>query len=355
MYLLWWDKPQLPNEPIILRKEELAPLMALLYTSSEMSGYTDPQTEQAELSATGFLPHLMFFKIPDIDSLCWRSPVVDGASTGSENADLSSQPAAPSQPSTNEDKSKEGEQPTSAIHFDSLVLGFAPDACSHHLDARRKAEQQIAFFERRPLSRHHRAAAQQPSATDRMRWDLIQMAFRTYPGLFRDRLWFTHDAEDGSRCTHLRPEALVVDHVQNWPSSELLHGPNKLINGVAFWLVELGYGAFHAAAWDDHFPSAAERWLWRASACFIGFCGAFWVILNFAVTGWKWVDSFFDAWLEGRRSLLVSLFLYSLVVFCGTSLILSRVYIVVECFVSIRELPIKAYDTPNWSIYFPHF
>lgn len=43
------------------------------------------------------------------------------------------------------------------------------------------------------------------------------------------------------------------------------------------------------------------------------------------------------------------------VVVCGASLVFARAFIVVEAFVSIRELPAAAYDTPTWTQVFPHF
>lgn len=32
----------------------------------------------------------------------------------------------------------------------------------------------------------------------------------------------------------------------------------------------------------------------------------------------------------------------------------SRVYLVVECFISVGRLPESAFDTPSWSQYMPH-
>ncbi len=40
---------------------------------------------------------------------------------------------------------------------------------------------------------------------------------------------------------------------------------------------------------------------------------------------------------------------------CGLSLVLARVIVVVEAFVSIEELPVGAYQTPTWIQVFPHF
>ena len=123
---------------------------------------------------------------------------------------------------------------------------------------------------------------------------------------------------------------------------------------MTLWLANLCYGAFHLAAWNDHFPSSAEKWLWRISAAYIAFCGGFWVILNSAVSKWARLNTFWEKWMDGEKSLLQSLTLGATVIVCGLSLTLARLYVVVEAFLSIRQLPIEAYRTPQWTDVFPH-
>ena len=43
------------------------------------------------------------------------------------------------------------------------------------------------------------------------------------------------------------------------------------------------------------------------------------------------------------------------VLICRLSLGLARAFVVIEAFVSIRELPEGAYKTPTWTQVFPHF
>lgn len=40
---------------------------------------------------------------------------------------------------------------------------------------------------------------------------------------------------------------------------------------------------------------------------------------------------------------------------CGVLFLLARAFLVVEAFVSIRQLPAAAYETPEWTQVFPHF
>ena len=59
--------------------------------------------------------------------------------------------------------------------------------------------------------------------------------------------------------------------------------------------------------------------------------------------------------MDGKKSWAESLVLGVVVFVCGLSLMLARVYIILEAFCSLRELPVSAYQTPEWTAVFPHF
>jgi hypothetical protein len=124
---------------------------------------------------------------------------------------------------------------------------------------------------------------------------------------------------------------------------------------MVLWLANFCYGGFHVAAWNNHFPTDIEKWLWRISALYIGFCGGLWVLLNFTVARWAKLNAFWEKWMDGQKGPVRSFGLGLIVFVCGFSLILARIYVVVESFVSIRELPAAAYDTLQWSELLPHF
>ena len=67
------------------------------------------------------------------------------------------------------------------------------------------------------------------------------------------------------------PSSYLAEYSRNWPSDELLRDVGGLVVGVVLWLANFLYGGIHAAAWNDLFLSAVEKWLWRASASYIGF------------------------------------------------------------------------------------
>lgn len=107
------------------------------------------------------------------------------------------------------------------------------------------------------------------------------------------------------------------------------------------------YGALHVAAWREFFPSRVERVLWVASALVIAASGVgVWLFflakeavgrLEAWVVGWRARSG-----VRGAGRVVLALF------------VLARVYLVVEAFVSLREVPVAVYATPGWTDLLPH-
>lgn len=124
---------------------------------------------------------------------------------------------------------------------------------------------------------------------------------------------------------------------------------------MILWLSNLIYGGLHALAWNEHFPTLAERWLWRVSAVYIGFCGGLWIVLNWIAQAYKPLNEFWEGWMKRKKTILHNFVLGALVFLYRSALGLARAFIVLESFLSIRELPQAAYQTPTWSQVLPHF
>ena len=363
MYAFWWHKPLLPEHPIILHDDKLAPLAAFMYSSSQMSGYVNPRRIKSKTIVKTFLAHLhLYWKTPEFENICLRDhrPSVSVRSSAAE-----SDKDSISHEHIGNPHSQLGGNP-------ALFFCDAPVSCTGEVQAMREKEKGTAFFERRPQVNDKRPRDENSSATDQNRWELMSHAVECYPSLLEGRVLLAHTidesgadtgANDSARaghapsscCVHLRPEQLVADHIQNWPGNDLLRDVEGLVVGMVLWFANLCYGAVHMAAWNEHFPSAAEMWLWRASATYISFCGGFWVTLNFAVARIPRLNGFWERWMDGEKTKLESLGLGLVVFVCGFSLILARMLVVVEAFVSIRALPVEAYRTPEWTNIFPHF
>lgn len=339
MYMFWWHKPLLAREPVVIRDKSLLPLVAFMYSSSEMSGYLDPAKAESATAVKTFFTHLGFFsKIPELETLCLRVP-----------ASRQTKPSCSQRVDHQDAAGDDG--PTLAMAASSAYITRAPRSCVDALHSTQAEEKRAAFFERRPRVVDKRATEFPVSSTDGKRWSLIKQATQDFR--MSDRVVMTHNFRD-ELCLHFKTEEFVADHVQNWPRNDLLRESDGFVVGMAFWLAKLCYGGLHAAAWNVAFPTVAEMWLWRSSAVYIGFCGGFWLLLNFMVAKNRRLDNFLEAWIDGKKALVPSIALGIVVIICGVSLIFARTFIVVEAFISVRKLPELAYQTPHWSSLFPH-
>ena len=330
MYVLWWNKPLLPNEPIILRGDWVEPLCAYMYMSSEMSGTLEDRKSQTWVK-TIFASMNWFSRIPEVEHICLSMPATGDSTDG---------------------------------HTESQTarIELAPDSCLSELHSRRvEKAANTAFFERRPRVGGAKSHLTTQSAAIQRRWELIHRAVDLYPTIREQYALYTHQRPDQNhgqckrQCIHFRPAPLIVENVQNWPSDDLLRNVSGLLVGVVLWTLNFLYGGIHATAWNAHFPTAAEKWLWRTSAAYIGFCGSLWIVLNYLTILYPPLNEFWERWMDGISSWFYFAVLGSLVCICGLLFIFARGFIVTEAFISIRSLEAAAYDTPDWTQVFPHF
>lgn len=99
------------------------------------------------------------------------------------------------------------------------------------------------------------------------------------------------------------------------------------------------YGGIHAIAWNAHFPSFAEQMIWRVSVCIIGGGGLLWLHMRRMYENPLIFDS---------RTIILVVWLMIYIY------ILARIFIVTEAFISVRSLPVGAYDTVKWVNFLPH-
>lgn len=99
-------------------------------------------------------------------------------------------------------------------------------------------------------------------------------------------------------------------------------------------VLNLAYGAVHAGAWNEHFPSVVEQNFWRAAASAV-LLGSLCMALLIYYHKQDWQDDF------GRVT--------SSIIFLGLLLYFTaRLFLITEAFLSVRSLPIGAYDTVRW-------
>ena len=127
---------------------------------------------------------------------------------------------------------------------------------------------------------------------------------------------------------------------------------------IAALTVCMFYGAAHTTAWKFAFPTDVERLLWRI-ACVDTIGGVISLLAIFSIVVFlhehdaKMLLKAFFAREKGIMPLL-----YRILVVVGIVnvpfFILSRFYIIVETFISLRHVQWGVYATVNWTDYIPH-
>ena len=356
LYAMWWHKPLAPKEPILLKGNWVKPLCAYMYMSSEMSGEVDKNSIESQTAVkTLFASLRLYSKVPEMDILSFRpSAQIPSTHTAAELSDTSLVVVTGLDP----DATRQGEESNYAVAPKDSSLptpGLTPAAktCLTELLAKRLVKAaSTAFFERRPRVKGIDLAGSTISEICKKRWALATTAIETYPTITENQLFHSHHED---RCLHFKSEEFLVHRVRNWPSDDLLRDVGGLVVGMVLWLACLTYGAVHLSAWNDHIPTVAEKWLWRSSSIYIGFCGGLWIVLNYLAQSFGPLNVFWEKWMDGGCRWWQNVLIGIPVIVCGVSLILARAFIVIEAFISIRELPAAAYETPTWTQVFPHF
>lgn len=351
MYAMWWSKPLAPKEPFILRGKWVDSISAYMYMSSGMSGQANEKTIVSQtVVKTLFAGFHLFSKVPELESTSLHLPKHSEDLTAVDDASDSSFSTAPASGADNTVR-------VGSLNMDdqlSPAQGLVPASKSCLAESiSRKLEKTTgtAFFERRPRIKGVTLNPGDVSQTAINRWALAASAIDTYPTIKEHYLSYSHHQ---GQCLHFRSEEMLVSRVQNWPWDDLLRNVNGLVVGMILWLACLAYGAIHLTAWNVHFPTVAEQWLWRSSSLYIGFCGGLWIILNYLTQAYQPLNNFWDSWMDGGGTWWQNIIIGVPVIICRLSLVFARAFVVVEAFVSIRELPVGAYETPTWTQVFPH-
>ncbi|TFK70480.1 hypothetical protein BDN72DRAFT_535893 [Pluteus cervinus] len=123
-------------------------------------------------------------------------------------------------------------------------------------------------------------------------------------------------------------------------------------------LIGMIFAAIHFIAWDSHFPTHVELLLWRSSSLVVLviplFIGLFGIILG----DWDF-DPTRDQ-REGRKEygpVLTAIFRpirWVLYVLGPILYILARISLIVQAFISLRDLQPAVFQNIAWTSYIPH-
>ncbi|KAI5820355.1 hypothetical protein BZA77DRAFT_372483, partial [Pyronema omphalodes] len=155
----------------------------------------------------------------------------------------------------------------------------------------------------------------------------------------------------------------------NPPNIDLVRDLQRTSLGIFYFflsaiLISITYAGCHFTAWNSHFPTLTERTLWRGSCIVIAstiFVALLLCIFIFLIVGDKFEEESFHKYFSERNifiaKLLYWVFSFSIVLimlFLGLLYVAARIFIILEAFMSVRNLPLGAYDTVDWIEYFPH-
>ena len=153
-------------------------------------------------------------------------------------------------------------------------------------------------------------------------------------------------------------QVTVTDRSRNWPSIDL--DPKNIDWRLLLALNASGilYGGLHLLAWNAQFSTDGQKGYWRlASLLIMTFVPASNVVLlienlmflgiDAKIVGYRMLVGFHKGFYRLKIAQICFL-LGLLVYFCA------RLYLVVECFISLSHSPDEVYDLPKWSAYVPH-
>ena len=101
------------------------------------------------------------------------------------------------------------------------------------------------------------------------------------------------------------------------------------------------FGAVHVASWNVRLPSDVELWMWRASSLYCLIIGTMVAVAMLL--------SAYDKLSDRLDGIFINFFL-----FFGPLYIIIRAYMIVEVFLSLRTLPLSAFQSVQWSSFVPH-
>ncbi|KAF2826944.1 hypothetical protein CC86DRAFT_350141 [Ophiobolus disseminans] len=301
MYVLWWHKPRQVTSPTLLKPEGLWPLATYMFLASRMSG----EMPKGKLSR-------FRFSTPRLKQLAYFEHGRPNEVTDMYISRLTTS--------------------------DTIVTGhFGPPPSNSDLDR----------IPSSPLPEDAISAEQMNLAVE---------AVALYPALRARFTSINHPSYVTDHISIYRPYAteLVQPHALDWPNAGVLRRTQSLVMGMVLWGASMAYGAIHVAAWSYFFPSYIEKLLWRFSSVWATFCAGFWLVTNLLAHLFPGIDRVWVAYNERRLGWVWVVVINALCVMCGVSFLASRAYLVVEAFVSIREVPADVYLAPAWAQVFPH-
>jgi hypothetical protein len=121
----------------------------------------------------------------------------------------------------------------------------------------------------------------------------------------------------------------------------------EILRPLIMFLTFLVYGAIHSLAWEYHFPTPAERIIWRCSSVATASTGL--IVLVTILRGSLWRTGIRSESIQHART-----FLHVVMYFFSFVAIAARLFLVFESFRALPNSPASIYEVPRWTAYIPH-
>ncbi|KAL8829851.1 MAG: hypothetical protein Q9170_005992 [Blastenia crenularia] len=330
IYALWWNKPKLINEPTKIQGNWVPPIAAYMFMSSQISGWK--RVKPGILKKDWIDPEfsILAFDCPSSQKshLTAVAPCPLHGKPSTSNTLSTTIRAVPTMRALT-DTGSFIKRPSAAFNSSGVLL----DAVLSTIDSRLESSGDLQAN----------------------RWALAAEAVMLYPAI-ASRIICRESIQDREVIRWFEPtvEELVDDTIGNWATGNLLRAMSGFVMGMVVWSASMAYGGVHATAWGGHFPSRIEALLWRASSICIAGSGLTWILINLLARTFPWFKAYWKQ-VETLRAHWTSLIsLGCLASLCGLAYLLARIYLVVESFISLRNLPAAVFDTVEWTQLVPH-
>ncbi|KIL62377.1 hypothetical protein M378DRAFT_12853 [Amanita muscaria Koide BX008] len=148
-------------------------------------------------------------------------------------------------------------------------------------------------------------------------------------------LIFDVEASNGTPSPQLSWYTRLGIKTSSVSKPEQLSIPGRILLSTIWIIVGGGFGAMHCLAWNSAFPTRAEQVIWQVSSL---------IVTVFGGTTLLMAISDMDIWELAGCTFIIIIPMYCF----------ARISLLVLALLQLRALPYAGYETPSWTIFYPH-
>lgn len=363
IHLLWWYKPLNVDEPTLIQGDNILPLFAYMWMTSRISG-DECNAYDIRGGAKDEFDGIWPYRDPKLSDMSFANPAITASACGDGLPDRASH----DYPQVSSAKSTGTNHPISDLEYDRNFRRLSNTKFRYRVMQWLMSQKYLSSAGLRfPAGATVRnTAIDHLSPIDLFRWRLALQAIAKYD--------LEHDLRSRHKLHPYGKEERDLNPRVKPRIDNIIYTLAR--NELWFGLAAAGslYGGLHLVAWNAPFSSRLEEILWRVAASSVTLTGilfgpfVLWSqfpaanrglagLTNTRVEGQRirqCKDSRIKIWGEIVLAGVVFLLMFTVMPLLWLTYVFSRVYLVVECFKNVANLPMGAYKVPQWSSYVPH-